>query len=342
MRLRFKTVTVAAVFALSSIVAFGGPSTTHATGARYATDAYPGFDLEENLLKPSKKEPRWFAFITGPKKEDPVAQFAWCEECEKNEDWSAARKGYDALVREWPTSPLAPRAQLRLAELEVQDRSFEDAFAEYRYLLDFFSSSCDYNEVAKRMYALAEQLRADGKNFIFFHFANTVDVRRAYEALVLRAPGADFVPKAMLTIASLRIDEGKFQEAVTVFENLRNLHPNTPEAAESVVREARIRMKMLDEMGYNRSRVRDTIDFLRLSLRGDLEQSVREELDAALAKARDMYEAEAWKAAAFYDSRTRTRRSAINAYEVYLKEYPEGPHAEEARTRRDALLEGGK
>ena len=36
------------------------------TGVRYATDAYPGFDSEKNIVAPTRKTPRWFAFIFGP------------------------------------------------------------------------------------------------------------------------------------------------------------------------------------------------------------------------------------------------------------------------------------
>jgi regulatory protein len=46
---------------------------------------------------------------------------------------------------------------------------------------------------------------------------------------------------------------------------------------------------------------------------------------------------EAYAAAKFYDSKTRTVRSAVNAYERYLSEYPDGIHAEAAKARLEAL-----
>jgi outer membrane protein assembly factor BamD (BamD/ComL family) len=49
---------------------------------------------------------------------------------------------------------------------------------------------------------------------------------------------------------------------------------------------------------------------------------------------------EAWKAAKFYDSRTRTRRSAINAYERFIKDYPASSHTGEAQARIESLKEG--
>ena len=207
--------------------------------ARYATDAYPGFDCEEDDLKPERKEPRWFQFITGPKCENAADQFAYCQELVQEENWSKACRQLDALVRNWPTAPEAWKAQRQMADIRLEKLGdTEDAFADYRYLLDFYSSQCDYAATADRLHDVAGVMKLEGKEIMFVRFANTVDVRRAYETCVLRAPGASWVPDAMLVIAALREDEGKYTEAIKVYENLRNLYPDSAEAKSAVVREA--------------------------------------------------------------------------------------------------------
>jgi TolA-binding protein len=333
----------AAVLALLalSLSASAAPGVSPGPGIRYATDAYPGFDREDEILSPAKKTPRWFGWLNGPEKDTAAEQLKYAEECFRAGSLRAARKGYDALVRSWPASPEAPLAQKALADLYLGSYlEYENAFREYRYLLDFYSAQCDYDAVAAEMYRVAELMREEGKRLLFFRFANTVDVRRAYEALVLRAPGAKFVPEAMLTIAALREDEERYETAVTVYENLRNLHAGTPEAREAAFREAGARMIMLRKYGYNRSRVNETIDFLKLVLsNGELEADKREEVAKMLEEARMLVEDEAFRAAKFYDSRMRTRRSAVNAYEAFLKEYPASVHASEVRLRLSELHE---
>ena len=308
-----------------------------ANGARYATDAYPGFDNVDDILKPERKEPRWFSFITGPNRENAKDQFAYCKGLIRDEDFSKARKQLDALVREWPTAPEAARAQQLLAEICLEKlKDYEDAFAEFRYLLDFYSLQCDYAKIADRLYEVAGILRIEGKEIMFIRFANTVDVRRAYETCVLRAPGAKWVPEAMLIIASLREDEGKFTEAIKVYENLRNLYPEADEAKTALVKEADDRMDVLREREYNRARCLDTIDFMRHALkRCRPEDSVT--ISEYLEEARGLIEREAYMGARFYDSSTRTRRSAIRAYERFLSEYPKSVYAEEVRTRLEGL-----
>lgn len=330
--------------ALASAAYAQSPGVSPGPGVRYATDAYPGFDNEDEILKPSKKTPRWFGWIGGPKADTPAGQLEFARKCEAEGRLRKARKGYDALVREWPSSAEAPLAQKALADLYLgKYLEYENAFREYRYLLDFYSSQCDYDAVAREMYRVVELMREEGKSIMFFRFANTVDVRRAYEALVLRAPGAEFVPKAMLTIASLREDEGRHETAITVYENLRNLHASSPEAREAAYREALARMVVLREREYNRSRAADTIDYLKLVLSsGALNPENRDETQKLLEEARMRIEDEAYKAARFYDSRMRTRRSAINAYKRFIGEYPASVHVSEARARLNVLLEEEK
>lgn len=335
----FAAVVAPCAFAFGEHPAAGTPIGP-GTGTRYATDAYPGFDSEKEIVSPERKTPRWFSFITGPSRDNAKDQFAYCQELMAEGSWSKARRQLDALVREWPTSQEAPKAQQLVAEIYLTKiQNSEDAFAEYRYLLDFYSSSCDYDKLVDKLYQVANLMKRDGKEVLFIRFANTVDVRRAYEACVLHAPGAKWVPEAMLTIGSLREDEGKYTEAVQVYENLRNIHPDSDEAKTALLREAESRMVLLRDHEYNRARCRDTVEFLRQAL-ASCRQSDAEALRGLLDEARGRIADEEWRATKFYDSPTRTKRSAINAYERYLVENPDSPHAEEAKARLAELKEG--
>ena len=140
------------------------------------------------------------------------------------------------------------------------------------------------------------------------------------------------MPDAMLVIASLREEEGKYTEAIKVYENLRNLYPDSEEAKTAIVREAATRMIVLRDHGYNRARARDTVDFMKMALlccRPDDAAAVQGYLD----EAQGLLEEESYRAALFYDSATRTKRSAVTAYERFLADYPQSEHADEIRAR---------
>ena len=46
---------------------------------------------------------------------------------------------------------------------------------------------------------------------------------------------------------------------------------------------------------------------------------------------------DAYAQAKFYDTKQRTRHAALTAWERFLKDYPDSPHADEARARIEAL-----
>ena len=324
--------------AFSYAVSPGGR--TFDTGARYATDAYPGFDQFEENTSPQKKEPKWLSWITGPKCDSAAEQLEYCEKLISEQLWSKAVAELDALVRQWHSSSQAPRAQQLLAEvLEKNIDDSEEAFKEYRYLIDFYSLQIDYNAAADSMYRLACKLRIEGKTIVFFRFKNTVDVRRAFEACVLRAPGAEWAAQAMLIIAELREEEGRYTEAIKVYENLRNIRGDCSEAKQALVREAEARMKVLSKFGYNRERVTDTLSFLEsASLRCDADG--RAKISTYLSDVREVLEEEAFQSAKFYDSRMRTKRSAIAAYEEFLSKYPAGKYSSVVRSRLEELKKG--
>ena len=328
--------------ALAQDVQTPGAGSGPQTGVRYATDAYPGFDNEKNIVAPTRKTPRWFAFIFGPDQRDAKSQLSYCVKLIREGSFSKARRQLDALVREWPTSDEAPKAQRALAELCLTRLGeTEEAFAEYRYLLDFFSLHVDYDKICDKLYKIACQMKDEGKELMFIHFENVVDVRRAFEACVLHAPGARWVPQAMLTIGELREKAGEYAKAVQVYENLRNLYPNADEAKTAVVAEARARLVLLDDHAYDRARAFDTQEFLKMALT-KCRASDKDALVEMLAKVEDHLAEEAYLGAAFYDSKTRTKRSAINAYEQFLEQYPDSTRAEEVRARLAELKGEGE
>lgn len=320
-------------FALNADPVGSGPG----PGIRYATDAYPGFDDDESFLNPKRKEPRWFSWFFGPKCDSPQSQMAHCRALESEAEWTKAVREYDALVRQWPNSKEAVFAQRSLADiLSGKLGEMQKAYEEYRYLADFYSLDCDYESVVDEMYKIAGVMRIEGKTIVFFRFRNTVDVRRAFEGCVLRAPGAKWAAQAMLQIGELREEDARYSEAVKVYENLRNIHYGSPEAKQALVKEASARMQIIRQYGYNRERCQDTVSFLKLALES-CEGSDAELVSSWLAEAMAQLENEAFAAAKFYDSRMRTMRSAINAYEKFLAEYPDGEHAPEVRFRLEEL-----
>ena len=301
----------------------------------YATDAYPGFDGLDDLPKPEKKETSWFLHVS---RDTPAEQLAYAQQMEEEGSLRAARRGYDALVREWPASPEAPKAQLALAMVWAKKyKDYDEAFEALEYMLDFYPRDCDYLELVAYEYQLVNLMIKEKKTFLGLSFTSTRLCRQHYESIVRRAPGASYVPEAMLKIADLREQEDEYEEAVQVYATLASKFPRTPEARVATYLEAKARMWLCRRLAYNVPRCKDTADYLAMALKRfpDLDEAaeIREWRDELIQHLSE----DAYAQAKFYDTKQRTRHAALTAWERFLKEYPDSPHADEARARIEAL-----
>ncbi|MBO7207507.1 MAG: outer membrane protein assembly factor BamD, partial [Kiritimatiellae bacterium] len=310
---------------------------TPGPGTHYATDAYPGFDSESNVLSQERKTPS-FLWWRKAKFENPQDQLKLARGYVSNDSYGFAENAYNALVATFPFSPEAVAAQEELADLylyKIKDPI--SALEEYKYLVDFYSSNCDYDKVMMKMYETAKKMREDGKRIVFFRFANTTDVRQAFEAVVRRAPGAVFAPEAMYAIVELRVEDEEFSAAIDVCKTIRNRYSASPEAKAALFKEAELRMILLKEHEYNRDRSLNTVSFMAMAARTTDDNDAREKFLKWRDEASAIVEKEAYEAARFYDSRTRKLRGAINAYEGFLRDYPASPYAQAVRERLEEL-----
>ncbi len=297
----------------------------------FATDAYPGFDGLDDVPKPERREKSWWF---GVKRATPAEQLAFAEELEKKGDFKGAAKACDALVREWPSAIEAPKAQLHFVHLlagKLED--YEEAFTQLEYLLDFYARDCAYLELVDYGYKLVNTMVDKKKSWFGLSFLSNRLVRQHYESIVRRAPGASFVAEAMLKIAKLREDDQQYEEAQKVYAALQSKYPLRAEARLGAYREALARMWLCRRLGYNQARCKDTRGFFAhvMARYPDLEQL--EEIKKCDREIADYMEKEAYLQAKSYDTKRRTRHAACSAWEQFLKNYPNSPHAEEVRLR---------
>lgn len=305
----------------------------------WATDHYPGFEGLDKLPSPEKKDKGWLWYLFGsPKCETPAEQFAYAESLAADDDGKDAVKAFDAIVREWPVSPEAPRAQRRIAEIMVSALAdYETAFEEYSYLLDFYPRSCPYADIVAEQYKLAVLMADTRKKFLGMSFTGNRELRQMFEIIVRRAPGADYVPDAMLRIAALREDDSDYEDAVKVYSTLRTRWAGSSAAVKAVYLEAKARMWLVRRLAYNLPRCKDTESYLKLALRRNPGHQNAEEMRTWLSELTDYLSEDAWTRARFYDSKRRTRHAAIASYERFISEHPDSKYAGEARARIDEL-----
>ena len=314
--------------------------------SQWATDQYPGFDGLDTLPVPEKKERGWLSEWLGlgsPEGATALEQMSVARRLEDEGEYKDAVKAYNALVREWPASVEAPKAQYRIAKLlETNLGEYADAYEEYAYLLDFYPRECPYADIVETQYRLVNLLHDTRRVFLGMSFTGNRELRQSYERIVRRAPGAAYVPEAMLKIADLREQDTDYEESIKVYSSIRSRYPGTDAARVALYREAKARMWLVRRLAYNLPRCKDTESYLKLAVKNDPSHPCVEEMRTWLKELSDYLAEDAWTRAKFYDTRMRTRHATIAAYERFVAEHPDSGHADEARARISALKDGNK
>lgn len=333
------------VAAMSALAAQAIPNRVVGSGfgadSLYATDAYPGFDALDEVPQPEKKETSWFLHVSS---DTPEGQWRYIQDCLAKGSIRAARRGCDALVREWPADELAPIAQLKLAQIWAEKyEDYDEAFLAAEYLLDFYSYACtpegigDYAEIVKWAYEQVQMIEKTKKTFLGFSFFSNREVRQHYESIVRRASGAPYVPAAMMRIGALREDSDEYAEASEVYGALVQKYPDSEEAPKAIYRDAYSRMWLCRRLAYNIQRCKETEGFLKRTLKKHPYLPEAEEMAGWLDELEKYLEKDAYERAKFYDTRQRTRHAAIASWERFLMDHPSSPHADEVNRRLDEL-----
>ena len=315
----------------------GVAGSSFAANSPYATDAYPGFDGLDDLKRPEKKDKSWFNWVD---RATPAEQYELAKELEAASSFRKARRACDALVREWPASPEAPHAQLRIVKIHAYEKDYDDALEELEYLLDFYPSEVPYLELVEYLYKLTNLMVKEKKTMFGFSFTSDRIVRQHYESVVRRAPRASYVPEAMLKIADLREQDNHYEEAVQVYNQLIMKFPKTPEADAAIYLQAKARMWLCRRLSYNIPRCLDTQKYLKMMIADHPRHDRVDEMKEWLAELEKHLEADAYQRAKFYDTKQRTPHAAAAAWERFLREYPFSPHADEIRARIETLQKG--
>lgn len=320
--------------AAASVVA---QSTRSGMNRGYASDTFEGFDaISEDDRIPQKKSSFWFSLS----EKTPEKQLEYARKREAGGHFSSARKGYEALVRTWPTSPLAAEAQLNLAHLLESHGKYEKSFDEYQYLLTYYAGHCPFNEILDRQFRLANTLLHNNRSMFGWVLSGMDPIRERFEKIVRSAPRSANAPEILLIIGSIRVSEKELEEAVKVYDGILNRFPTTPQAQSAAFLAAQCRHTLAVKHSYNESRCRDAIAFSKAVLARTPNHPQKAQLTAWQNELTALLLEQNYQLALFYDTRQRNTEAAKAAYRRFLTEFADSKYGPAVRSRL-AELENG-
>jgi outer membrane protein assembly factor BamD (BamD/ComL family) len=303
----------------------------------YATDSFEGFDaLDQDKRIPQKEKSFWYSV----KYNDPQEQLDYAAKMEERGSLRTARKAYEALVREWPTSPQAVQSQLAIAQLREKTKNFERAFDEYQYLLTHYAGHCPYDEILDRQFRIANHLLHNNRSMFGWLLSGTDAIRERFEQIVRNAPRSAMAPEIMLIIGSIRVSADERVEAIAVYDGLLNRFPNSEQAMTAAYLAAKCRHELAVKFSYNETRCREAVAFMKSILSRLPNHPQKDQLKAWQTELVNLLIEQNYQQAFFYDSRTRNRDAAIAAYRRFLSEFSDSKYAQQVRARLVELEAG--
>jgi len=321
---------LAAFLLVSAIFSVSAQTGRPGENQGYATDKFDGFEsIDRDDSVPQKEKSFWYS-VSEPTAEKQLARAIKLESEGRSR---AARKAYEALIREWPTMPQASTAQLNLAHLYETIGKFDKAFDEYQYLVTYFAGNCPYNEVLDRQFRIANYLLHNNRS-MFGWLLNGMDtIRGRFEQIVRNAPRSAIAPEAMLIIGSIRVSEEEREEAIKVYDGILNRFPDTPQALSSAFLAAQCRHDLAVRHNYNESRCREAIAFFKAVLVRLPNHPQKGQMTAWLNELTTLLIEQNYQQAVFYDTRQRNPDAAKAAYRRFLTEFSDSKYAQHIRDR---------
>lgn len=268
------------------------------------------------------------------------AQMKKAEDFESSGDQGRALGAYRGLVRKFPTSMSAPKAQFKVGQLLEASGDYEAAFEAYGKYVSKFSKGDDFDAAVEAQFRIAKLfLEGERKKTLGVKtFPSMVRTREMFDEIIKNAPFSKFAPLAQFYAGQAYEKQGKIPEALGAYEAVISRYPNETIAADAQYQIGYVYLKQYQSGAYDPSvsdKAREAFeDFLARYPNSEKVAQAKENL-ASLGSGQTKG---ALDIAKFYD-KTKNYKAAVIYYNEVIKQQPGSKEAEEAKRRIDELKE---
>ncbi|MFM8364351.1 MAG: outer membrane protein assembly factor BamD [Verrucomicrobiota bacterium] len=255
---------------------------------------------------------------------------------ENSESPEAAISAYRRFIKNNPASPLAAKAQFRIANLFEDTGRSSKAFDAYQKLVTQYPDTDDFEKAVARQVVIANEYLG-GKKLVFLGLPILPGTDRAEEmfaSIVKNAPFSKNAPIAQFNLGVTYERQGKLKEAASAYQTVLDRYPNSSIADDA-----------LYQIGYIYMRVGETGRSQDLSAiissKNTFEDFVLQypqsekvpQADDNINKLSDEETGDLLDIAKFYDRSKQFRAAAIYYNDVIRR----APDSEDARLARDRV-----
>lgn len=244
------------------------------------------------------------------------------------------------ILRVWPLSDYAPRAEYLVGRcLEIKHKD-ESAFNAYQKIIEKYPKSGEYNEVLLRQYEIGNRFLG-GQWFRIWDilplYPSMDETAQLYQKIVGNGPYSEVAPHAQLRIGAAREKQKDFSAAVRAYELAADRYHNQPEiAADAMYRAGVAWEKQADTAEYDQGAAAKAIAAYTDFMTFYPDDKRVADAQKALVKLKGEQVRGSFKIAQFYES-NRKWAGAVVYYNDVLQLDANSPLAAQARQRIDAL-----
>jgi len=255
-------------------------------------------------------------------------------------NYSTTLRAAHRVLRVWPQSDYAPRAEYLIGRCQEIEGKDEAAFNSYQHIIEKYPKSAQYNEVLWRQYTIAGRF-LDGEWFKIWDliplYPSMDETAKLYEKIVANGPYGEVAPHAQLNVGAAREKEGNYEDAVKAYDTAADRYNNQPlVAADAMYRAGVSWQKQADTAEYDQNAAAQAIaaytDFT-VVFPDDKRLAAAQ---AAIAKLKAEQVRGSFEIAKYYE-KNRKWAGAIIYYNDVLQLDANSPLAAQARQRIDAL-----
>lgn len=287
---------------------------------------------------PVRKDRKRPSVLLRPKHKTAEEQLAYADQLRNDKKLRSAAKQYRALVHNWHDSDEATRAQLSYAEvLEERDKHLK-AFGEYQYLIDYYGSGYDYDDVIDRQFRIAHHLMTARRGRVagLKGFQSPERALPLFETVIENAPNGSRSDVAQFYIGVIREDSREYAEAVSAYETMFYRYPKSGFAPEAAQRRAACMVKISEKARNDAVVMQEAMSALAHYLRRFPEHEGVESAREQLTALKHRIEGKHYQVAQYYDRIASRPKAALISYRYFVQRFP---YAELAATAESRIKE---
>lgn len=255
-------------------------------------------------------------------------------------EYRLATKAANRVVKVWPLSDYAGRAQYLIGRSYEGRKMDERAFKAYQLTLTKYPKVDNYDEILSRQYAIAQRFLG-GQRFKLFGvlplFRNMEKTATMFGQVVGNGPYNETGPKAQLDIGTAQEKLKRYPAAVKAYEKAADRYFDQPlVASDAIFRAGQAWEKQALRAEYDQSKAGSSIDLFKDFIELYPDDKRVPKAEEAIAVMRLEQARGAYETGRFYE-RYKRWLGAVIYYNESLQRDANSPYAEQCRQRIEIL-----